>query len=68
VSEPEAVVEQPKRAGKRELPVVAWVKAFALAVKDTARDMLDEGRRGANEAYEEYWRRYEEKTKHRRRS
>ena len=44
-----------------------WARAIALGIRDTAHDMLDEGRKGAHDAYEEGWRRYDAKTKHRRR-
>ncbi len=36
------------------------------AVRETASDMLTEARRGAAEAQDEMWARYEAKTKHRR--
>lgn len=47
-------------------PVVAWARAVVLGIKDTARDMVDEGRRGADEAYDEGWQRFDAKTKNRR--
>ncbi|MBA4179562.1 MAG: hypothetical protein C0506_03145 [Anaerolinea sp.] len=53
--------------GREEHPLIAWAKAIALGVRDTAEDMLAEGRRGAHQAYNEYWDRFDDKTKHRRR-
>ena len=47
-------------------PVVGWAKAIALGIGDTAKDMLDEGRSGAREAYREGWDEFDEKTKRRR--
>jgi hypothetical protein len=49
-----------------ENAIVAWIKAIAGGIQDTAHDVLEEGRRGARESYEEYWQRFEAKTKHRR--
>jgi hypothetical protein len=56
---------------EREIPVVSWAlgwgKAIALGIRDTAQDMLDEGRRGARSAYEEGWTEFDAKTRYRRR-
>ncbi|MBI2767488.1 MAG: hypothetical protein HYX53_16455 [Chloroflexi bacterium] len=57
----------PMRPIRRENALFAWARAIVLGVQDTAKDVVDEGRRGAHEAYDAYWRRYEAKTKHRRR-
>jgi NADPH-dependent glutamate synthase beta subunit-like oxidoreductase len=46
--------------------VVDWARAIVLGIRDTARDMVDAGRAGAREAQEEYWRRFDQKTKRRR--
>ncbi len=54
------------RARANENVVVGWARAVALGIRDTAEDMLEEGRKGAHEAYEEGWKRYDAKTKHRR--
>ncbi|MGE5597109.1 MAG: hypothetical protein ACM3S1_13885 [Hyphomicrobiales bacterium] len=43
--------------------VIDWARAIALGIRDTAKDMLEEGRRGAREAYQEYWDRFDEKVK-----
>lgn len=51
--------------GKRENPVIGWARAIALGIRDTAQDMLDEGRRGAREAQEAGWERFDNKTKYR---
>jgi hypothetical protein len=50
-----------------EHPVVAWARALWEGLADTAREALDEGRRGAQEAYAEGWQRFDEKTRYRRR-
>lgn len=47
-------------------PVLSWARAIALGIRDTAQDMLDEGRRGAREAQEAGWTRFDNKTKYRR--
>jgi len=49
-----------------EHPVIAWTRAILGGIRDTARQALDEGRRGAQEAYDEGWRRYDDKTRYRR--
>jgi hypothetical protein len=46
---------------------LAWAKAVVLGIRDTAQDVVDEGREGAREAYDEGWRRYAAKTRYRRR-
>ena len=51
---------------ERENPIVGWAKAIAFGIGDTAKDMLAEGRRGAREAMNEGWDRFDAKTKHRR--
>lgn len=50
---------------RKENPVIGWARAIVLGVRDTAEDMLDEGRRGAHEAFEEGWQRFDKKTKYR---
>ena len=54
------------RARANENPIVEWARAIALGIRDTAEDMLEEGRKGAHEAYDEGWKRFDAKTKHRR--
>lgn len=51
---------------RAENPVLGWAKAIVLGIGDTAKDMLDEGRRGAREAMDHGWDRFDQKTKHRR--
>ena len=46
--------------------VVDWARAIVLGIRDTAQDLVHEGRAGARAAQEEYWRRFDEKTKRRR--
>lgn len=55
------------RRAREQNPVIDWVRAVALGIRDTAHDMLDEGRKGAREAYDEYWNRYDAKAKRGRR-
>ena len=43
--------------------VTDWARAIVLGIRDTARDAVDAARREAHEAYNEGWRRYEEKVK-----
>lgn len=50
----------------RENPVLGWAKAIVFGIGDTAKDMLNEGRRGAREAMEDGWDRFDDKTKRRR--
>ena len=50
---------------RRENPIVGWARAIVLGVRDTAEDMLDEGRKGAHEAFEDGWQRFDKKTKYR---
>lgn len=42
---------------------LGWMRAFGLGVRDTAKDMLEAGRREAREAYGEGWDRFDQKTK-----
>jgi len=41
-------------------------KAIVYGIGHTAREMLDEGRRGAAKAYDERWQRFDAKTRRRR--
>ncbi len=45
---------------------LGWVRAIAFGVRDTAKDMLEAGRKGADSGYAEGWRRFDKKTKYRR--
>ena len=49
-----------------ENPILGWAKAIVFGIGDTAKDVLAEGRRGAREAMEQGWDRFDQKTKHRR--
>jgi hypothetical protein len=45
---------------------ISWGRAIVLGVRDTAEDMLDEGRAGAREAFDEGWEKFDAKTRYRR--
>lgn len=49
-------------------PETDWLTAVFLGIRDTAKAMLEAGRKGAHDAYDEGWERFEAKTKHRRRN
>ena len=49
----------------RQLPLVGAIKAVALGVRDTAKDMLQSGREEARRAHDEAWSHYDDLTKHR---
>ena len=65
---PETAAAEAREGGgaQGEGEVLAWARAVVLGLGDTARAMLDEARRGAREAYDEGWHRFEGKTKNRR--
>lgn len=52
--------------GATENPIVSWARAIALGIRDTAQDVLDEGRRGARAKQSQMWDKFDSKTKHRR--
>lgn len=54
-------------AAREDHPIIEWARAIVGGLSDTAREVLDEGRRGAAEAYDEGWRRFDGKTRFRRR-
>ncbi len=45
---------------------IGWARAVVFGLRDTLRDALDEGRKGAKDAQDKAWRRYDDKTKYRR--
>ncbi len=45
---------------------VGWARAVAFGLRDTLNDILKEGRKGAKDAQDKAWRRYDSKTKYRR--
>jgi len=61
------VTERAERPGDPTEEALDWLRAIALGIRETARDMLEAGRSEARKAYNEYWQRYDEKTKFRRR-
>lgn len=70
MTDPEELVPPPRvepghgrPPGRDENAVLGWAKAIALGIRDTAQDVLDEGRKGARRAYEEGWQEYDRKTK-----
>ncbi len=60
----EDVASEPEE--REENPVIGWAKAIVFGIGDTAKDMLNEGRRGAREAMDEGWERFDSRTRHRR--
>lgn len=50
--------QQPGRGGV--------LRALAGGLRDTFRDMVEEGRQGASEAQDRWWRRYDDLTKYRK--
>jgi hypothetical protein len=58
--------QEPANEGPADA-IIGWARAIVLGIRDTARDMVDEGRRGAHDAYDEGWRDFDNKTKYRRR-
>lgn len=63
---PEAAFEVFDEPEPKAKQIVGWAKAVVFGIGDTAKEMLDEGRRGAREAMEDGWDRFDQKTKHRR--
>ncbi len=45
---------------------VGWARAIALGVRDTAQDVLEEGRKGARSKQSQMWEKFDGKTKGRR--
>ncbi len=58
---------RPRTERDDDHPIISWARAIVGGLSDTAREVLDEGRRGAAEAYDEGWRRFDGKTRFRRR-
>jgi hypothetical protein len=50
----------------RENPILGWARAIALGIRDTANDVVEEGRRGARAKQSQMWGKFDAKTKHRR--
>lgn len=50
----------------RENPVIGWARAIVLGIRDTANDVVDEGRKGARAKRSQMWDKFDSKTKHRR--
>ncbi len=50
----------------RENPLVGWAKAILGGIRDTAQDVVDEGRRGARAKQSQMWDKFDSKTKSRR--
>ena len=63
---PEAALEPLQEEERGDNPIFGWAKAIVFGIGDTAKDVLNEGRRGARDAMDEGWDRFDSKTKHRR--
>jgi hypothetical protein len=50
-----------------ENPIVGWARAILGGIRDTAQDVVDEGRRGARAKQSQMWDKFDSKTRHRRR-
>ena len=71
----EAPAPRPRQAAPRrqpssltDNPVVDWARAIGLGIRDTAREMLEAGRKSAETGYDEGWKRFDKKTKYRRKA
>ena len=62
----EAAGKPPPRRKLVENAIVGWARAVAMGVRDTAHDVLDEGRSGARAKRSQMWDRFDRKTKGRR--
>lgn len=56
----------PQRRERAQEAIVGWARAVAMGVRDTAHDVLDEGRSGARAKRSQMWDRFDRKTKGRR--
>ena len=65
MTSPEPLPERPRREAEDNSPV-AWARAIAFGIRDTAKDMLDAGRNGAASGYDGGWKRFDKKTRYRR--
>ncbi len=59
---------EPSEESRRDLINEAreWARALAFGTGDTLKDMLRAGRRAARSAADDYWDRFDRKTRHRR--
>jgi len=64
--EVEPALPRPLKRRRRELPFVDDLRAVALGIRETARDILKAGREEARRAQDEAWSHYDDLTKHRR--
>ena len=58
--------ESAPEPGTGHEPPAGLVRAVLLGVRDTWKEMLAEGRRGARITHDRRWREFDEKTKYRR--
>ena len=62
--------DEPSRAARpmsgAQDAIVGWARAVVMGVRDTAQDVLHEGRSGAREKRSQMWDRFDRKTKGRR--
>lgn len=71
-ADPTEPVREPLERIERHRPpadenaVLSWARAVWGGLKDTAREVVDEGRKAAQESYDEGWDRFDAKTKFRR--
>ncbi len=63
---PVRVVDYTPPPEREEFWALSWAKAIWGGIQDTSKDVLDAGRKGASEAYDEGWTRFDNKTRFRR--
>jgi len=61
-----APVGPPLPPARHQPEVIAWAKAIAQGIGDTAKDMLDSAREGAAAERERRWEQFHRKTRERR--
>ena len=66
MTSPEPTRVRPPRPEPEDNSPLGWARAIAFGIRDTAKDMLEAGRSGAASGYDEGWKRFDKKTRYRR--
>ena len=66
MTSPEPPPGRRSRSETEDNSPIAWARAIAFGIRDTAKDMLAAGRKGAASGYDDGWRRFDKKTRYRR--